>query len=135
MKKSNIYKPPVANNNGFTLIEIIAVLVILSIIGAFAVSRVAALDASAVEKSFVWSERELNSRESLAWSRAKISDVNWIDDERLFAALDLDLGPDYRWGSKTDSGGTLSFRGKTTSLERNPSTYLKPGTWRTKEGF
>lgn len=132
MQKSKFHRSPATNNKGFTLIEIIAVLVILSIIGTFAFSRASALDASAVEKTFAWVESELNSRESLTWSKIKISDGNWIDDETLFAALDLDMGRGYSWGSRTDGGGTLTFRGKTISVERSPSTYSQSASWKIK---
>ncbi|MCU0559741.1 MAG: type II secretion system GspH family protein [Desulfobacterales bacterium] len=132
MKKSKFHTQPVMNDEGFTLIEIIAVLVILSIIGTFAVSRVSALDATAVEKSFAWVESELNSRETLTWSKLKISDGGWVDDESLFAALDLDMGRDYSWSVKTGGGGALTFRGKTISVERSPSTSSRPATWKIK---
>jgi len=117
------------NNKGFTLIEIIAVLVILGIIGAVALPRVISLDSSAVEKSMLWAIKELNSRECLSWSKVKISDSNWLNDETLFAETDHNLGSEYAWGMKNVAGGTITFRGRTIAVERSASSNLQPGRW------
>jgi len=132
MRKKRPHRSLTKNCNGFTLIEIIAVLVILSILGAITVPRVVALDTFATQKSFEWAINELNGRECISWSKIKTSDSNWLGDEQLFAEMDTDLGAEYIWSSKTAGGATLHFRGQQIGLERIPSTYLKSGTWRMK---
>ena len=132
MKNTDHKKASLENNDGFTLVEIIAVLVILGIIGSVAVGKVIALDTAAVQKSSAWSVSELNSREQLIWSRIKISPANWTDDTSLYASVDHDLGPAYGWSGKTAGGGTLNFNGQEIELERLPSTSTHPGSWRIK---
>ncbi len=53
------------NNKGFTLIELIAVLLLLGVLTAFAVPRFLALDKSAELKVVEMGLMELNARESL----------------------------------------------------------------------
>lgn len=132
MRKQRPQKSLTKNCNGFTLIEIIAVLVILSILGAITVPRVVALDTFATQKSFEWAINELNGRECITWSKIKTSDSNWLGDEQLFAEVDTDLGTEYIWTSKTAGGATLHFKEQQIGLERIPSTYSKSGTWRMK---
>ena len=132
MKNTDPDKASLKNNDGFTLVEIIAVLVILGIIGSVAVGKVIALDTSAVQKTFAWSVSELNSREQLIWSRIKISPANWTDDTSLYASVDHDLGPGYSWSGKTAGGGTLNFNGQQIDFERLPSTSAHPGSWNIK---
>jgi prepilin-type N-terminal cleavage/methylation domain-containing protein len=118
------------NSKGFTLIEIIAVLVILSVLGAVTVPRVIALDIFATQKSFDWVISELNGRECITWSKIKTSDSNWLGDEQLFAEMDTDLGAEYTWSLRTDGGGTLHFKGQQAVLERTPSSFSNSATWR-----
>jgi prepilin-type N-terminal cleavage/methylation domain-containing protein len=132
MKESKPHRSPLKNCNGFTLVEIIAVLILISIIGAFTVPRVVALDTSATQKSFEWAISELNSREFMTWSKVKMSDINWVEDEQLFSQLDTELGTEYSWNSRTTGGGTLSFKGQPIGLERVPSTFSTSGSWRVR---
>ena len=132
MKNSEPKNASLKNHDGFTLVEIIAVLVILGIISSVAVGKVIALDATAVQKSFAWSASELNSREHLVWSRIKMSPTNWVDDLSLFASVDYDLGPGYSWSGKTSGGGTLNLKGHQIEFDRLPSTATHPATWRAK---
>jgi prepilin-type N-terminal cleavage/methylation domain-containing protein len=117
---------------GFTLIEIIVVLALLSVLGSMAVERVITLDTSAVQKSFAYALNELNASESLSWSKIKLSNTGWVADEHLFPEVDPDLGSDYRWQARSNSGGTLQFRNQDFDLLRKPSTAMEPGCWATK---
>ena len=128
MKNTDRKKTPLINPDGFTLVEIIAVLVILGIIGSFAVGKVIALDTTAVQKSFTWSVSELNSREHLVWSQVKMSPTNWVDDLSLFALVNHDLGPGYEWSGRNSGGGTLVFKGQQIEFERRPSTATHPAS-------
>jgi prepilin-type N-terminal cleavage/methylation domain-containing protein len=130
MTKLNHHSTPIVNRNGFTLIEIIVVLVIMSVLCSIAVQRVIALDSVATQRSFECAVTELNSRECLTWSRVKTSTSSWVNDAQVFAEYDTDLGSEYTWGSKAPDGGTLSFKGQEVILERSPSTYSESGSWR-----
>ena len=132
MRKHRPHRSLAKNCNGFTLIEIIAVLIILSVIGAITVPRVVALDTFATQKSFERAISELNGREFMTWSKIKTLGSNWVGDEQLFAEVNTDLGAEYTWSSKTTGGGTLHFRGQQTVIERIPSTCSQSGTWRLK---
>ena len=119
--------------NGFTLLEIIAALVILSILAAVAIPRYISLDESAKQKGLDAAIAELNGRETLTWSNEKISGSGWISDNKIFGLIDPDLGNDYTWGAgdPDETGGILSFKQSVAvPLTRTESTEIVPGNWR-----
>lgn len=118
---------------GFTLLEIIATLVILSILAGLAIPRYISLDESAKQKAIDAGIAELNGRETLTWSNLKISEAGWTDDIQTFAIIDTNLGDEYHWasGDPDESGGTLGFKDSTAvPLTRTSSTDVQPGHWR-----
>ena len=132
MTKPNHHSSPLPNRDGFTLIEVIVVLVILSVLGSFVAQRVIALDSSAIQKSFACAVTELNGRECLTWAWVKTSPSGWVSDAKLFSEFDTNLGSGYSWDSKAPDGGTLSFKGQEVKLERSPSTSSESGSWKIK---
>ena len=127
LKKHNFC---ILKERGFTLIEIILVLAILSVLSAFALPRMIDVEKNATQKAIQTIIPELNSREILMWAKTKSSDIGWIDDENLFSLTDYDLGPDYRWKSAAEiDGGKLYFKGEEIKLDRTASTAGSPGNW------
>ena len=122
----------IGRENGFTLLEIIAVMVILSILAAVAVPKYVSVDESARQKALEAGISELNGRETMAWSNEKISISGWISDVKTFGQIDKNLGTGYRWNpiAPDQSGGTLIFKDNSSaSLNRIESTNEQPGSW------
>lgn len=127
------------NQKGFTLIEIIAVLVLLGILAAVAVPKYMDLTDDAKQKAVDAGIAELNSRESLIWGRVKLASPAPTTDAGVEAAVTGD--PDYSTNlnatGSTDyvlTAGppmTLAFQnGTPVTLTRTAATLASPATWR-----
>lgn len=121
------------NDRGFTLIEMIAAMIIISIFTAAAVIKYDAFKKGAKESAINLSVSELNTREKLCWENARLS-MGYEDDDTLqlsMIAEDLyDLGRSTSWRSGPGStGGTLMTNAGSAVLTRTPSTRASPGHW------
>ena len=119
-----------SKTSGYTLIEIIAVLAIISVLAAVSLPRFMDVSSNAGNQALSAAVTELNSRESLMWAKIKISPSGWISDEAIFSFFDVTLGNDYKWSvSPTVEGGVLQFKDITVDLQRDASTTFSAGNW------
>jgi prepilin-type N-terminal cleavage/methylation domain-containing protein len=121
------------NQKGFTLIELISVMIIMGVVASVSIKKFDIVSNTASERALHLGIKELNIRESLAWSNIKISSDGYTNDADLWSLLepDLDLGGKYHWNPGPDiaAGGTLHFDSNSISLNRQPSTTTSAGTW------
>jgi prepilin-type N-terminal cleavage/methylation domain-containing protein len=118
------------DQRGFTLIEIICVLVIMSVIVSISFTRILQADDGAKQVAIRHGVAELNLRENVTWAVAKVS-VGTVDDGIVWTKLDTNLGLEYRWGTGPNRTGisTLNFKETEVSLSRVISTDTHPGKW------
>lgn len=120
------------NQNGFTLIELISVMIIMGVVASVSIQRYDLVSDSASQIVLQAGVKELNIRESLIWSNTKISLDGYTIDEDIFAAVDTNLGSGYEWDPTPPgrtTGGTLTFKSASKTLGRQVSTLSAAGKW------
>jgi prepilin-type N-terminal cleavage/methylation domain-containing protein len=118
------------NQKGFTLIELISVMIIMGVVTSVSIQKFDLLSDTASQQALYAAVRELNIRESLTWTNLKISSAGYTNDEELFALIDTNLGDGCQWNpGPTISGGTLHLRSHSRTLTRTASTETSAGRW------
>lgn len=118
------------NQKGFTLIEIISVMIIMGVVASVSIQKFDLLSDAASQRALYAGIKELNIRESLTWTNLKISSAGYARDEDLYPLIDTNLGAEYKWSSGPGiGGGTLHFRTNSKTLTRIGSTPTSAGKW------
>ena len=120
----------ISNRKGFTLLELMAVLVIMGVMASAGVKKYDRLSDTADITALKAGIRELNMQETLVWIQMKLSDTGWTSDLDVFNAVDKNLGQGYRWDPGPDiSSGTLHYQSQSIALVRSESTRSNEGSW------
>ena len=119
--KSTLFKN---NQKGFTLIEIIAVLVILGILAAVAIPKYIDMREDSIRNAAMGAVSELNARERLQLAQSKLQDAAANTN---YSPPSYDLGQD--WGT-ISSGTAVSFKGKSVIFTKTAQPNInEPAQW------
>ena len=145
MEVTTMEKSPLRNERGFTLIEIIAVLVILGILAAVAIPKYIDMRTEAVTKTAQAANMELNARERLKLAEWKLNDmpkaypgptdtaVTSPSTGKVIQPVDTVLGPDFNENKAIVSGQKYDFKGKkiafTRGTENSDTAPDVPSQW------
>jgi prepilin-type N-terminal cleavage/methylation domain-containing protein len=120
------------NQKGFTLIELISVMIIMGVVASVSINKFDIVTDTATERALHLGIKELNIRESLTWSNIKISTDGYTTDIELYSAVNTSLGGKYHWNPGDPirtAGGTLHFNSQSIALNRQQSTALTAARW------
>jgi len=117
------------NQKGFTLIEIMAVMVMIGVLASVAVKKQLQTQDNARLLAIDVAVAELRSRETLTWTREMFGG-SYKNDVDMFTSLDTNVGSKYTWTVVANpSGGTIRFETVSRALTRTPSSREGPGSW------
>jgi len=118
-----IRKMHISDQKGFTLLEVIAVLIILGILLAIAIPRIFNAPEDAAESALKVAVVELNARENLAWGKWKSDRIEYTVN---------DIKSDLMQFTVNDDNTIISsdnFRRQAVVLRMPPSDD-SPGHWK-----
>ena len=96
MRKNGLKTKPcfwTNNQEGFTLIEIISVIIIMGVMVSVAIKKYDFLSDNAAMTVLKSGLMELNTRETVTWSKIKLSDAGYENDAEVYNAIDKSIGP------------------------------------------
>lgn len=113
------------NQDGFTLVELIAVVIILGVIVSTVAWKFGMFEGAATQSVITSAIKELNTREKLTWSNVKLSDDRSKPiDELVRDLIDWDIGN----GTHVDES-RITVRGHSAAVVRTPATSSTPAIW------
>jgi len=111
------------NQRGFTLIEIIGVLLIISIIAGIALKMSGKLEDTAVNSTAEYELANINRLAMSYWANHRLSSAEFSDD--TIRAVEIAATPHL-----TPDGGSLIVSGVTFKVIRTPATLTTPPEWK-----
>ena len=130
MSQRLMYKA--SKESGFTLIELMAMLVITGIIASIVVKKYTNISTHAEKRAILAGIAELNTRETLFWANHLIANGGYGGDDPIWILMEpnTELGSSYQWTiGPTKLGGELAFGNQTETLNRTISTQLTAAKW------
>lgn len=123
------------NQKGFTLLEILGVMILMAILISIGVTKLISVDKVAEETALKVATVELNQLELNCWTQIKIADDSnsWRDDEQVFDSCNYEIR-NYEWLALNRDGGTLRFEGSSVELSRRHSAKHEPAKWYVEGG-
>lgn len=115
------------NQKGFTLVEIMSVIIILGIILVFSVPKIITLNKNAEDVGIKMAIIDLNGREMKCWTEMKLGS-GWVDDQKVFDSCNYEI-EGYSWSTLVPVGGQITFKETSISFKRKLSATNQPAAW------
>lgn len=118
------------DEKGYTLIELIAVMVIISVLAIVALNNYRFSHKLAEQAAANHTAADLNSRETGEWAM-QLLDGNYQNDYDVWAERSnyLAMGRGQHWVVLNQEGGKLAIGGNVVEFTRRKSDVNRPGYW------
>jgi len=117
-----------SNNKGYTLVELLAVMIIMGIILGIGIPKIISLNKNSEKVGIDVAIIDLNGREMKCWTQLKLDGGGWGDDLRVFDSCDYQIN-NYKWRSLDSTGGVIEFKETTVKINRRTSAINRPANW------